>query len=205
MSEIRIHRLTWVVVPPTEGEVNEALAKIMESDKEAEISDRLHGCWAEWDHHKKHLAALSREWPGTTFTLEYQGIQLPDRHREQHRNGRVQHEDLHWENTGFDPDKPDTGGGPGTMEFGKLNRTSLPEHPGFRCSGAEAGFDELESVHFQDDTGAIFEPEDLWYAELVDEEYQIEGSGFLCQACLEAAGLTAAGRPTLLEEMDRRA
>ena len=204
MSETRTHGLTWMGEPPTGSEIRQALLELTEDDLK-EINDRLDGCWTEWPNHTKQMAAVSRMWPDTTFTLEYQGIRLGDRHREQHRNGRVQHEDLRWKNTGFDPEKPATPGGPGTLDFGKLHRTSLPEHPGFQCAGLECGFNELESVHFQDDTGGICGPEVLWYAELADEEYQIEGSGFFCLSCLEAAGLTPEDRPTLFAVMMERA
>lgn len=203
-NEIRIHRLDWTGEEIREADIRETLLEVTEDSLE-EIQERIDGCWTAWPQRTKQVAALSRKWPGERFVMECQGMELKDRFREHYRNGQVQREEFRWSQDGFDPDRPAEPGGPGTLGMEKLHRTSLPEHPGFQCSGAGSGFDQLEAVHFQDDTGAIRDPGELWYAELVDDEYAIEGCGFLCSECLEAAGIRPEGRPTLLEEMARRA
>ena len=93
--------------------------------------------------------------------------------------------------------------GTGTHPSTRLHRTPLPEGR-LRCDGADCGFTDLENVHFTDGRDHEDQPEDLYYAELADQEYQMEGSGFFCSWCLEEAGLTREGRTTLLEEMERR-
>lgn len=203
MSEIRTHRITWKGENPREHEIMEALEDVAEESDET-IQKRFSGCWTEWDYRRLHMAKVSRRWPETVFTLEYQGKRIDDRARELYRNGLVQTEEAAWGGGEFDPQKA-VPGGPGTMTFDMLDRTSLRDHPGFQCGGMESGFSELEQIHFRDDTGGIVDPAELWYAELVDDEYAIQGSGFLCEDCLKAAGLTREGRPTLLEEMARRA
>ena len=202
MSEIRTHRITWAEDSPREDEVQQALEDINEGDENV-IRERIGGLWVDWPHHQLHMAKLSLRWPEVIFTLEYQGEDIGDRARERYRNGACHRDEAAWRDEEFNPKRAEPAG-IGRLTFAMMDRTPVPDHPGFQCSGADSGFHDLESVHFGDDMGAIKEPGELWYAELVDEEYAMEGSGFLCEDCLKAVGLTSDGRPSLVEEMARR-
>ena len=84
----------------------------------------------------------------------------------------------------------------------KQIRAEMPD-PTFRCAGADSSIEHLYEIHPEDQNthqGAA----NLFYADIIDEEYQQEASGFFCKECLEAYDLIADERMTLLSAIRER-
>ena len=84
----------------------------------------------------------------------------------------------------------------------KQIHAEMPE-PSFRCAGADSSIEHLYEIHPEDENahqGAT----DLFYADIIDEEYQQEASGFFCNECLEKYDLIADERITLLSAIRER-
>ena len=201
MNEHRNHSLHWTGQPAGLEEVIQAIQE-MDPGSERHVRRVLNGTREPWTHRRILMARMSRRWPETVFTLESQGRLGRNRTVEHYQNGLVQTETQ----TGVPPFRPEAlrPPGPGTNGMGRIGRTPLRDRP-LRCSGTDSNWPDLEDVHFQDDRDTPEpEPNGLWYAELEDDEFQVEGSGFLCLDCLHALGLEPQGRPTLEEETERR-
>ncbi len=202
MNQNNCHRLTWDI-GPDQQQVLDALEEYTGFSIPA-IQEILEGEAQDWPYRQVNMARLSREWPETVFALDILGPQEEQQAREYYRNGHM--------HTVFSINAfPELNPGDlkplpmfaGSGQTSKLHTTPMPEGR-LRCDGAECGFTGLENVHFTDGRDHEDQPEDLYYAELIDQEYQMECSGFFCSWCLEAAGLTPEGRTTLLEEMEWR-
>ena len=84
----------------------------------------------------------------------------------------------------------------------KQIRAEMPE-PSFRCAGADSIIEQLYGNHPEDEyahQGAA----NLFYANIRDDDYQQETSGFFCKDCLEAYDLMTDERPTLLSAIRER-
>ena len=67
----------------------------------------------------------------------------------------------------------------------------------YRCEGADLGTEEVAEIHFREETGGFFRPQDLFHHRIVDKKNELECSGFFCESCLEAYGLKTKGKTTL--------
>ena len=84
----------------------------------------------------------------------------------------------------------------------KQIRAAMPK-PLFRCAGADSSMEHLYENH-PEDKNAHQGADGLLYANIIDEEYQQETSGFFCNECLEAYDLISDERMTLLSVIKER-
>ena len=211
------HRLSWEESYPDLEDVTAALeyaGDYYPAEAAAILGSEPHS----WHNRQRHMGKLSTAFPKTVFTLDVTpeaqdaptgeaGLDTPAPFREYYRNGLVQAAGS-LNPPGFNPDEfnPDEltkTQGVGTQGTGKLQETPIPDNI-YRCGGLDSGFPDLEAIHFTDGRNDEEQPDELYYAELLDEEYQTWAAGFFCTWCLRAAGLEAQDRPTLQEEIDRR-
>ena len=94
------------------------------------------------------------------------------------------------------------------------NRRSFADIPGlmgegpqayYRCESTFFGPNKTEDVHFRDDEGGFLRPDDLYYAELTEEETETTYRGFFCATCIERFGKKYGHRPTLATFLETKA
>ena len=204
MTQLNTHSLTWDTSYPNRQSLLDRLEYITELPV-SELEAILNGRPDPWHHRQQDLGKLSRDYPQTLFTLEVQGPSVGDLGREYYQDGLVHA--VRAEPPAFPAFNEAELGlprGVGTNSTSNLERTLLPDND-CRCQGADSGFMDLETIHFLDDRDDLEEASSLYYAELDDPEYQISASGFFCESCLRAAGITPEGRTTLFQEIQKRA
>ena len=189
-NENNCYQISWEGLPDRQW-LQEALENVSGLEPQS-VRRIIEGEVQQWPNRRTNMARMSRDWPDVVFTIDILN------YREYYRNGLVQEVSSILAFPDFCPDDLREPTGIGTLSTANLARTSLPD-PRFRCEGAECGFQDLEDIHFTDDRDHEDQPEDLYYAELVDEEYAMETRGFFCLECLKTAGLQPEGRPTLTE------
>ena len=70
MSFYTTHTLTWDPPGPAEEEITEALAAIMKTSTEETARIALNGESEKWYDSNEDVAALSKHWPETVFSLD---------------------------------------------------------------------------------------------------------------------------------------
>ena len=73
----------------------------------------------------------------------------------------------------------------------------------YRCDSVDLGAEETSDVHFRDDDGGFLRPNDLYYADLSNEDMVIRG--FFCETCIERFRKKHGHRPTLAAFLDAKA
>ena len=70
----------------------------------------------------------------------------------------------------------------------------------FRCESAERYLTKTADFHFADDEGGYMLPEDLYFAQFIESDMQVDG--FFCKECVEVMGRKVTWRQSLLEAME---
>ena len=73
MSYYSSHQLTWDTDVPTQDEIAEILAGMIEVPVHAAREIAFEQSPAKWYDADDHIAKLSRKWSGTVFTLDCEG------------------------------------------------------------------------------------------------------------------------------------
>ena len=73
MSNYAVHELSWDGDMPTEGDITQRLAQMTGEGEEFAKSAAFDGEAVNWSDSDEHITALSRQHPGTVFTLSCKG------------------------------------------------------------------------------------------------------------------------------------